>query len=475
MANLQKANLGTFPAGDGGDDQRTANTKFNANVDVLSAQAALTTASPITSSQALTAGRHLGRRVSINIAAGGTITLPAASACAADGVLHIRNVGKAIAIAVAAGSGDALALTKLNSGEAVLLDTDGVNAWRVLMRGRAYGDDEVVNGALSVGGDLLAFGKLGGMAGANLLVNASGELGNFGWNGTNFTADRDANAGNGPFFRNAVALTGGPLYNYSDYIPAVPGIEIAIQGVIAATGMTAGAATFGVEFVDASNALLRVIAPASVTFGSGPTFRTAAGTAPAGTTKMRFRIGVTAGPIGPIGAATYANLKYEVGTSVSAYSQEASIAYLGGVLPGKLDVAGRKDGVAPAAGNVGQEITSSNLSIVLPGNSTWVPVMSLWLTPGEWDISSTLLFNSNLSAITMTGALVTLSTTSGAVNAQCLAAVTGVSTSGFLSLAPSVMRIRIGVGATIFMNAQGNAGGAGIPCNGYMTARRVAA
>ena len=190
---------------------------------------------------------------------------------------------------------------------------------------------------------------------------------------------------------------------------------------------------------------------------------------------MRFRIGVTAGPIGPVGAATYANLKYEVGTSVSAYSQEASIAYLGGVLPGKLDVAGRKDGVAPAAGNVGQEITSSNLSIVLPGNSTWVPVMSLWLTPGEWDISSTLLFNSNLSAITMTGALVTLSTTSGAVNAQCLAAVTGVSTSGFLSLAPSVMRIRIGVGTTIFMNAQGNAGGAGIPCNGYMTARRVAA
>ncbi|KVF71024.1 hypothetical protein WS75_22895 [Burkholderia sp. FL-7-2-10-S1-D7] len=330
MAILQKANLGTVPTGSGGDDQRTANTKFNANVDVLSAQAVLTTASPITSSQALTAARHLGRRVSINIAAGGTITLPAASACAADGVLHIRNVGKAIAIAVAAGSGDALALTKLNTGEAVLLDTDGVNAWRVLMRGRAYGDDEVVNGALSVGGDLLAFGKLGGIAGANLLVNASGELGNIGWNGTNFTADRDANAGNGPFFRNAVALTGGPLYNYSDYIPAVPGIEIAIQGVIAASGMTAGAATFGVEFVDASNALLRVIAPASVTFGSGPTFRTAAGTAPAGTTKMRFRIGVTAGPIGPIGAATYANLKCEAGTSVSAYSQEATVAYLGG-------------------------------------------------------------------------------------------------------------------------------------------------
>jgi len=160
MANLQKANLGTPPTGAGGDDQRAANTKFNANVDVLSAQAALTTASPITSSQVLTAARHLGRRVSINIAAGGTITLPAASECAADGVLHIRNVGKAIAIAVAAGSGDALALTKLNSGEAVLLDTDGVNAWRVLMRGRAYGDDEVVNGALSVGGNLAAGGSL---------------------------------------------------------------------------------------------------------------------------------------------------------------------------------------------------------------------------------------------------------------------------------------------------------------------------
>ncbi|KUZ33574.1 hypothetical protein WS52_18635 [Burkholderia territorii] len=258
-------------------------------------------------------------------------------------MLHLRNVGKPIALAVAAGSGDALTLTKLNAGEAVLLDTDGVNAWRVLMRGRAYGDDEFVNGSLSIGGDVSAAGKIGGATAPNLLVNGSGELGNIGWTGANFTADQDTNGGNGPFFRNAVALNGSPLYNYSDDVPAVPGIKVAIQGVVGAAGMTAGAATIGVEFRDAANNLLSVIAPTSVNFGSAPTFRTALGTAPASTSKMRFRIGVTASPVGPVGAATYSNLKYEIGTAASSYSQEASVAYLGGApaLSGRPTFAGK--------------------------------------------------------------------------------------------------------------------------------------
>ncbi|MBM2769928.1 hypothetical protein [Burkholderia anthina] len=152
MAALQKANLGTVPAGAGGDDQRTANTKFNANVDVLSAQAALTTAGSISASQALTAA-HIGKRIGVNITGGGTINLPPASTCPADGVMLIRNVsGGVLTLAVAVGSGDSLALARLNSGESVLLDTDGVKSWRILMRGRSYTPDETVVGNQSVGG-----------------------------------------------------------------------------------------------------------------------------------------------------------------------------------------------------------------------------------------------------------------------------------------------------------------------------------
>ncbi|NPT39728.1 tail fiber domain-containing protein, partial [Paraburkholderia xenovorans] len=51
------------------------------------------------------------------------------------------------------GSGDSVALSKLNPGEAVLMDTDGVHAWTVLMRGRTNSDNEVVNGNFTVSGN----------------------------------------------------------------------------------------------------------------------------------------------------------------------------------------------------------------------------------------------------------------------------------------------------------------------------------
>ncbi|WP_155755029.1 hypothetical protein [Burkholderia pseudomultivorans] len=150
MAALQKANLGTPPTGSDGDNQRTANTKFNSNVDVLNNQAALTTATPITTAQTLTAN-HVGKRISINLTAEGTINLPVASTCPTDAVLHLRNVGKKVTIAAASGSGNSFTTVDLNLGESLLVDTDGANVWRVLLRGRSYAIDEIVKGSLTVG------------------------------------------------------------------------------------------------------------------------------------------------------------------------------------------------------------------------------------------------------------------------------------------------------------------------------------
>ncbi|KVC60498.1 hypothetical protein WI73_04575 [Burkholderia ubonensis] len=153
MAELQKINLGTAPAGRDGDPARTANQKMNDNVDVLSVQAALTTGSMITTSRTLTAD-HIGRRVSISIAADGSVVkLIAAAKCEPDAIVWLANIGaKRVTLATEDGSGDSLSLAGLNPGEGAVLDTDGVSVWRVLLRGRSSGASETVEGDLRVMG-----------------------------------------------------------------------------------------------------------------------------------------------------------------------------------------------------------------------------------------------------------------------------------------------------------------------------------
>jgi hypothetical protein len=161
MTSLQKVVLGTPPTAVDGDTVRVANTKANSNVDVLNAQAALTSATGITAAQALTVA-HIGKRVNIALAAAGIVNLPAASTCTADNVLHLRNIGTTVVtLAITTGSGDTVALSKLNPGESVLMDTDGVHTWTVLMRGRTNSDNEVVNGNCAVGGNETIGGTLG--------------------------------------------------------------------------------------------------------------------------------------------------------------------------------------------------------------------------------------------------------------------------------------------------------------------------
>lgn len=161
MNALQTINQGTPPTGQDGDSNRVMSTKFNSNVEVLNTQAALTSATPITNAQALTAA-HVGKRVNISLSVAGVVNMPVASTCAADQVTLLRNIGTTVVtLAVTSGSGDACALSKLNPGEAVLMDTDGVHAWTVLMRGRTNADNEVVNGNCTVNGNETIGGTLG--------------------------------------------------------------------------------------------------------------------------------------------------------------------------------------------------------------------------------------------------------------------------------------------------------------------------
>jgi hypothetical protein len=168
MTSLQKVVLGTPPTAVDGDTVRVANTKANANVDVLNTQAALTSATGITTAQALTAA-HLGKRINIALATAGVINLPSASTCPADSVLLLRNTGTTVVtLAITAGSGDTVALSKLNPGETVVMDSDGAHAWNVLMRGRTNSDNEVVNGNCTVNGNETVGGALGVSGNATL-------------------------------------------------------------------------------------------------------------------------------------------------------------------------------------------------------------------------------------------------------------------------------------------------------------------
>lgn len=153
MSSLQKVNLGTPPTAVDGDTSRGANTKMNANVDVLNTQAILTSsAALITAAQALTVA-HVGKRVNISLAAAGTINLPVASTCAADNVIHLRNVGATlVTLAITVGSGDTASLTTLAAGESAIMDTDGVHAWTCAMRGRSNSANETVAGILTLSG-----------------------------------------------------------------------------------------------------------------------------------------------------------------------------------------------------------------------------------------------------------------------------------------------------------------------------------
>lgn len=162
MTLLQKVVLGTPPDAKDGDTNRDANVKANSNVDVLNAQATLTSAATlVVSPQALTAALHVGKRVNVNLGAPGAVSPPPASTCSADSVILLRNVGTTVVtVPPAAGSGDAVSISKLNPGETALIDTDGVHAWTVLMRGRTNSDNEVVNGNCAVNGNETVGGTL---------------------------------------------------------------------------------------------------------------------------------------------------------------------------------------------------------------------------------------------------------------------------------------------------------------------------
>ncbi|WP_416046673.1 phage tail protein [Cupriavidus basilensis] len=358
MSNLQKVNLGTPPLATDGDTVRSANAKMNANVDVLNAQAALTSAPSITASQALTAA-HVGKRVTINLAAPGVITLPPAAVCGADSVILLRNIGKAVAtLAITAGSDDTLALSKIGLGETAMLDSNGAHTWNVLMRGRTTANDDSVPGNFAVGGSLnvagpittagpiettgtlAAGGKVSGVNNPNLVLNGSGEFGAIGWTLASFSPAVDAIGGTGSFFANAAALTAFSGDQTAQNIPVGPAVALA-KSIDVANAATAGSVALLIDAFNSANVFLGNVANVTVPNGTALTRYSLSGVTPANTAYVRVIVrcgNVSAASLGIV----FRRVKLEQGAISSLYSQEAGVAS-SVLLVGAQTVAGLKN------------------------------------------------------------------------------------------------------------------------------------
>ncbi|MDN7773667.1 tail fiber domain-containing protein [Burkholderia orbicola] len=332
MPQLQKANLGTAPNGDGGDDQRTANVRYNANVDVLAACVAL--GYDILGDNTTIAPNRVGVRFGLNIGVTGKkITLPLAGSVMVNACVHLFNVGVGVDIGLQ--GNDGTQVTALAHGDWITYASDGVSYWHVVARGKML-PDEIVSGflsvarGLSVGGDVAIGGRLNSVNSPNLLRNSTGELRNQCWTGTNFGVT-DGISGEGTIFINSAAINSASwVLDYSNNIACGAGLQLTLSAEIATNGLNAGQVYLKVESFNSAGTVLGTFATAPILTKRDYTLMTASGKTPNGTTYVRVSRVADNGPNISQWGVAFRRIKLERGASPSLYSQEASILYLQG-------------------------------------------------------------------------------------------------------------------------------------------------
>ncbi|UVA80471.1 hypothetical protein [Pandoraea commovens] len=326
MASLKKVVVGIRDDGKDGDSNRVASLKHNGNVDALSGQLPLSSSDVIKAPQALTVD-HLGKRVNINLAAAGGVSMPRAADCPFDSVILLRNVGaSAVTLSPAPGSADAVTLSSLLPGESVVMDTDGVATWAGLIRSRSTSVDEAT------------LGKQLAVNAPNLLYNGSGEFGADGWSSwpTQLGVLTDSR---GTYFSAAPNAVVGTSYWTSPLFRVTGGVPHTIQGEILVDAQSTGDFYIDVVYystTDGTGAVLLDGSNFSRSRTSLGTWQFVSGTdlnVPAGAQSARLRA-VAAGATW--NTFQFRRLKVEAGASASSYSLEASIAKMAASFGGRL-------------------------------------------------------------------------------------------------------------------------------------------
>ncbi|WP_155630159.1 hypothetical protein [Burkholderia cepacia] len=337
MPSLQKINLGTPPSGVDGDTVRAALAKVNSNSDVLAACVALGYKF-LSDNSTLTLG-DVGTRFGLNMGVGGKVVkLPLASSVSVNACVHFFNVGPPVTIGFQGNDGSQI--KQLNTGDWATYIADGGTWWHVAERGRMLWDETVggnltVGGALTVAGgvagDLAARGKLVGTNSPNLLLNGSAEIGVVGgWGPYGFVEAYTGGTAEGTYFSNKAAISTSSFVGSSP-IAIGANVPLTLSGEIHAGGVTAGTVWFRMVYLNASGGVIGTSPNITTTNGYGWSYKSDSRTTPAGTASVYVQLGVEGSPPAVVvGGVSWRRLKLEYGSAPSLYSQEATIAYLGG-------------------------------------------------------------------------------------------------------------------------------------------------
>jgi hypothetical protein len=218
-----------------------------------------------------------------------------------------------------------------------------------------------------------AVGKLNGVNSPNLLLNGSGELGNFGWaSSPAFGSAADVNGAT--YFTNSAAITSGSsIGDLSANVPCVAGASYTYSGEVSASTATAGNARLYLRFFNSGGSQVGsdITTSTANNFGQGWAYLSASGVAPAGAVTMCAGKGAFSSPLAPIGGIAFRRLKLEPGTTASLYSQEANAANLLALNAESAitTTGGNTNLTAAQAGNAIYKVTgtlTSNATLTIP-------------------------------------------------------------------------------------------------------------
>ncbi|CAJ9922175.1 Tail fiber protein [Burkholderia pseudomallei] len=175
--------------------------------------------------------------------------------------------------------------------------------------------------------------KINGVNSANLLVNGSGELGSSNWSfAANFATQNDVTGGIGGFFGNTAALSGASGSNFTGNMAVGANVPLTLS-FDAASNVSAGTYSVALVAYNSSGTFIGNVAAVTIPNGASTSTRySAGGTTPAGTAYVTSSFNIT-GVTAPVNGVVWRRVKVEQANAPSLYSQEASIAAVGGGMP----------------------------------------------------------------------------------------------------------------------------------------------
>jgi hypothetical protein len=182
-----------------------------------------------------------------------------------------------------------------------------------------------------------AFGKVQALNTPNLLVNGSGELGDYGWSGGQWLSQNGA-SGQGYQFVNKIALSSTTYFvDASIPVPIASGIPLCISAEIV-NNATTGNVYAGVDAYTSAGVFIssvcvtQAVLPGNVASGApslaGYAQVWGTGVTPAGTGYVVVKKAFDTTPNGAANSVRFRRMKLEYGSTPSLYSYEASVPLL---------------------------------------------------------------------------------------------------------------------------------------------------